>query len=773
MRSAPGPYGFAAVSDTGPKPTFPFITDIPLRDGDVVFATDRRGHLVYWSIESERLFGYAAEDVLGRSFEDFCRPAVGHPAISLPAVLSGRDFAGAVRCETGDRRGAGLYLYASAGRSPSGEPTGVVFVGRDVSGVWQAQAEAQVSADKYRLLFENTVDSVAIADMEGRVLEVNPACLRLYGYTAEDVRSMNLVDVVAPESRAAAAEVMDELGRGNRVQTTLSMLRKDGTAIVVALTAYVIEVGDDRRIFSVTHDITERVQAEARLRESEKRYRTIFASVGDAVFLETLEGSIIEVNDKACELLGYTREELLALKVSDLVPPDARAWLPRVTDAVLRDKVFRSEAINVHKSGRQIPVEVSVAAMELEDRTLMLAIVRDISRRREAEKALRESEEKYRSVVERASDGICIIQAGEIKFLNRRLAAMAGYAPDELVGRRFVEYVHPEDRSAVLDRYRRRLAGEEQPSAYPMRFLARGGEAVMVEVNVAVAEYGGAPAEVVLVRDITERLRAEQALRESEDRLRRLLDNSPDGVAVHQDGSVVMMNPAGARMLGYDDPSELKGMAVVDFLHPDEKEEVLDRMRRVLASGPAGTPAKARFRCRDGSYIPLEVASAGFVWQGRAALQVCFRDVSERERMTAERRQAERALHESEERYRRLVDESPDGIAVYQDGVVVLANPACAHLLGYDGPDALVGRPAVEVVNPDDLAAVGERERALDGRPARAAEGPLRVRYRRRDGQWLHTEVVGARTVWQGRPAIQVMARRVGENITEGMKAEG
>jgi PAS domain S-box-containing protein len=279
---------------------------------------------------------------------------------------------------------------------------------------------------------------------------------------------------------------------------------------------------------------------------------------------------------------------------------------------------------------------------------------------------------------------------------------------------------------------------------------------VQLEVSVTRTVWRGQPASFSNLRDISKRKADEQALRESEDRFRGLLDSSPEGVAVHQDGMVVLMNPAGARMLGYDTPDATVGMSVVDFLHPDERTALLERMRRVVGSDAQVKPAEARFRRRDGTYLPLEVANARIEWEGKPAVQVVFRDVSAR-------REAERALRESEERFHRLVDSSPDGIAVYQDGCVVMANPACARLLGYDSPSLLVGARAGELVHPDDLPLVAEREQMLlSGAPGRT-DAPVRVRFRHRDGRLVHAEVVAATTIWDGAPAIQVMARDVTE----------
>ena len=724
--------------------------------GDVVFAADKRGRLVYWNKAAEQLFGYSAEEVLGSPFEVICTTAPGGSGVDLPSILSGSDFAGGMRCSDKSGREVALYMYATAGRDQSGAAAGVVFVARDVTPFWSAEQAVRTAADKYRLLFDHSLDALAIADVEGRVLEANPTCLRLYGYTADEIQQMNLADIVAPEHRAEAAEAMADLAAGKTVTKTIKMLRKDGTQFVADLVASVVSVKGERRVLAVTRDVTERTRAEQATRESEQKYRLVFESAGDAVFIESMGGLILDVNRNACEMLGYTKRELLKMTVADLVPADARAWLPHVTDATLRDGTFRAEAVNVHKSGRQIPVETSTSTMELDGRTAVLAIVRDITERTKAQWALRESEERYRQIVNSGAVGIVTADPNfRFTTANSRFCEMLGYAEEELKKLAIIDITHPEnveqDRAAVAEMF----AGKRKYYATEKRYIRRDGGEVIARTTVfPVSDDTGRPRyTLATVEDITERTLAQRALGESEDRFRGLLESSPDGIAVHQDGKVVLMNPAGARILGYDDPAEVTGMPVREFLHPDEMAAVLNRMRQVAEVGPTGNPAEARFRRRDGAYVLLEVTNARIEeWKGKPGVQVVFRDVSER-------KAAEKRLQESEERFRRLVEMSPDGIAVHQDGRLVLVNPAGASVLGYERPEELVGRPVLDFVHPDDQPAVLARiTRVLQlGRPGEVTE----ERFQRKDGSYVPVEVINAPFYWQGKPAVQVVVRDI------------
>lgn len=339
---------------------------------------------------------------------------------------------------------------------------------------------------------------MAIADSDGKVPEANPACLRLYGYTADDVKGVNLADVVAPEDRCAAAEAMASLAAGRRVAKTIRMRRKDGTRFVVDLLASVTEVGGERRILSVTRDVTDRVRAEQARSRSERMFRSVFESANDAVFVESIDGRILDVNRNGCELLGYTRDELVRMTVSDLVSAGARAWLERVTGAILRDGMFRAEAVRAHWDGHYVPVEISASTMELDGGTAVLAIVRDITERKLAEQALRESEEKFRSVCEQSPNMIFINYQGRIVYTNQKSAEVMGYTRDEFYapGFDFMRLIAPESVEQVRAVYARHGRGEEvEPYEYTL--IGKGARRIEAIVATKLVDYAGTKALLV------------------------------------------------------------------------------------------------------------------------------------------------------------------------------------------------------------------------------------------------------------------------------------
>ena len=702
----------------GSSPAFPFAADVAFQAGDIVFATDRFGCVVYWNAEAEAISGYKVEDVLGKPYTLACRMEADVVPLDLSAILAGRDFAGGVHCHSRSGGDVALYLFATTGRNPAGQPSGVVFVGRDVTGLWQAEEVAQTTADKYRVLFENNLDAVAIADADGKVLEGNPAYLRLYGYTVADVKGVDLFGMLAPEDRSAAAAARSNLAAGRPVTKTIRMRRKDGTRFVADFVASVMVVGGKQRIMSVTRDATGRARAEQAKSQSERMYRTVFESANDAVFIESVDGHILDVNRNGCELLGYRKDELLKRRVSDLVPPDARAWLPHVTDAILRDGTFRTEAVRVHKGGRHIPVDISASTMELDGRTVILSIVRDITARRLAEQALRESEEKFRSVSEQSPNMIFINNRGRVAYANQKSADVTGYTREEFYAPdfNFMQLIAPESAEQIKSVYARHARGEDvEPYEYTL--VTKDGRRIEAIITTKLIEYDGTRAILGIVTDITERVKADRALREEKERSQTYLALAGAIlVALDRTGQITLLNRRACQVLGVAESDALGRNWFDNYVPQRSREQV-----------------KATFvALMEGNLEPVEYyENPVMTVRGEERLgawhNALLRDeagrvvgtLSSGEDIT-ERKAAERARLESERQYHTALDAMHDPIHVADaDLRIVMVNQAFLHWLTGQGIDHSVLGKTVFDAFPFLPAEVREEYRCVfeSGRP--------------------------------------------------------
>jgi len=293
----------------------------------------------------------------------------------------------------------------------------------------------------------------------------------------------------------------------------------------------------------------------------------------------------------------------------------------------------------VGRQGREIWVEVREAPVVRDGRTVaVVGSLTDITERKRVEEALRASEATNRAILEAIPDIVFRLD-GEGVFLDCKASRGQDLfaRPELFLGRRLDEVLPGDLARASLDALHAALTSRQvQVFEYE---LPVAGEARLWECRMVAC---GAAEVVAIIREITERRRAEQALRESEERYRRLVELSPDGIAIHREGRLVFCNLTGARMLGYDLVEEAVGRPITDFVHPSYRDLVGRRVRDALADGKPQPPAEEKFIRADGSAIDVEVTSTPFTYGGSRAVLVVFRDITPRLKLEQHVRQMQK-----------------------------------------------------------------------------------------------------------------------------------
>ena len=258
-------------------------------------------------------------------------------------------------------------------------------------------------------------------------------------------------------------------------------------------------------------EITERRKAADELRDSEERYRSVFNSNADAILVFDLEGNIVDANQMACETYGYPYEEIITRSGKDIVAPGYEHVFSKFRETGVGEW-FQSESVDVRKDGIHFDIEVHGTRLQYSGAPRLLAIVRDITERKHAEAALKVSEEKYRLVVEHASDAIIVIQDMRIRLANPRTLDVLGYSMDEITAKFFIEFVYPDDQKMVKEIHLKRLKGEDVPSVYTFRVVTRDGTVKWVEVRAVYIISEEKPVVVSFLTDITERRQSEEKI---------------------------------------------------------------------------------------------------------------------------------------------------------------------------------------------------------------------------------------------------------------------
>jgi PAS domain S-box-containing protein len=430
--------------------------------------------------------------------------------------------------------------------------------------------------------------------------------------------------------------VLDDVESRHFTETDLALLTLFANHAVIA-------VENTHLYEEAQNEITERKRAEEALRESEERYRELVENANDIVYTIDVAGKFTSVNRATERITGYTREEALTLNLVQIVSPDDFALARQMLQSKATKGQPTTYPLEIYaKDGHKVSLELSTRLIYQEGKFVgSQGIARDITERKRAEETLRESEEKYRTLVEKANEAITIAQDGVFVFANRRLSDLLGVPAGDLEGKPFIDFVWPEDRELVMANYRKRIAGETVRDAYDFRFIGAGGRSTWVFLSAAVIQWKGKPATLNLLTDITERKRAEDALRRSEEKFRLLVENSYDIIyTLTADGVFIFVSPAWTTLLGHP-VTQVAGQPLQQFVHPDDIPGYMVFLQSVIKTGQRQEGVEYRVQHTDGTWywhtssaVPLKDEAGTIVgFYGIA------RDITERKR-------AEEALRE-------------------------------------------------------------------------------------------------------------------------------
>ncbi len=281
---------------------------------------------------------------------------------------------------------------------------------------------------------------------------------------------------------------------------------------------------------------------------------------------------------------------------------------------------------------------------------LIIGLMWNRYKRIKTEERLGESEEKYRNLFENANEAIFIAQDGRLVFLNPMTAMMIGYTAEEIMAKPFIEFIHPDDRGMVVDRYVRRMKGEDIPHRYSLRIIHRDGDIRWVELSSLLIKWTGKSATLNFVIDITERKQSDEALRESEERYRQLVEYAPAGIyeADLTTGRLLSVNEVLCEYSGYT-REELLALNPLDLMSEESQKLILQRMAGYAAGEPAPPTVEYKARSKTGREFWIST-NAKFFYQGDRPVRatVVAHDITERKRAEEEKRRLEERLQRAE-----------------------------------------------------------------------------------------------------------------------------
>jgi two-component system cell cycle sensor histidine kinase/response regulator CckA len=490
-------------------------------------------------------------------------------------------------------------------------------------------------------------------------------------------------------------------------------------------------------------------------------YQLLFESNPNPMWvLDEGSGLFLEVNAVAVATYGYTRAEFLAMTIDEIRPPGAVPWLTLIRDQQRGGLRAKDVAQHVRGDGAVIDVEISSISTVFEGRQARLVVSVDISARVEAERALRESEARYRELIENAHDLIATVDLEQrLTSVNRAFECALGYTREELIGRPLGLVVPDDWHERLAEALQGKIAADVPGKTYEHELLAKDGRRIAVEVSSTLIISNGEPVGAqAICRDVSERKAAELSLRKNEELFRTAFEDAASGMLlVSPTGGIRRANSKIAELLGYS-IEELCGLSTLEITHPDDLEKTRDVLARIHAGELTSFNIQKRYLRKDGTPIWMDVAAAPV--RDSAGVVVSF--VTQIHDVTA-RREVEQELRASEERFRTLFESSPTGMDIVdRDGRILLTNAALEEMLGYDKSE-LAALTFPGLTHPADLeeeARLGQE--MLDGRRTFYER---EKRYIRKDGSelWVHLTVFALPDP-SGRMQLSIGMR---EDITE------
>jgi len=690
------------------------------------------GRCEYVSPGIERLFGFAPQEFYRseRSIVERCvapewREAVREWAAEAKVGALRPEYEFELIDAWGQRRW--VHQLCTLLHAADGTPEVVQGVLYDNTERHRLEDELRASQAFLDCIIEQSPMSMWISDERGTLIRTNQALRELFQVSEEEVVGRyNIFKDGQLEEHGFMPQIRQifDAGGTTRLMLPYDTARIEGLALERPCAAYLHATisavqdaqGTTTNLIIQHLDITEHKRLEAELAASERKYRTLHESMRDGIAAVDLDGCIREHNNAYREMLGYSDEEMATLTYRDVTPPEWHEPEARI----IREQVFVRGYSDVYekeyrrKDGTLFPVSMRVYlyADEAGQPARFWAIVRDITEQKRAEVALRESEARFRLIVETANEGIWTVDAEQrATFVNAAMARMLGYSVQEMLGARTEAFLFPEDMETHTRRMELRRAGQDE--VYERRFLRKDGSTLwtLASAKPLLDDRGRFCGAFAMFIDITERRRAEEALLASERRFSELIRYSSDSITIlDQDGIQVFVSEAVERMLGYK-ASELMGIPVIEeMLHPEDRERVAAAFAAILRDGTGG--AQYRHRHKNGSWVYLEA------WGTNQLDNQDIRGVVVNVRDITERRRAEAALRLSEARYALALKGANDGIwdwDLVEDQVYY--SDRWKEIIGY-APDELKhdAQEWLSRIHPEDLdLVVAANQRCIRG----------------------------------------------------------
>jgi len=497
---------------------------------DIVIRTDLEGNITF--INESTLRGYPfviADELLGKNLMSFIAPKDIQRAMDNTQLMSEKPFGlqqysiiingNTIECEVN-----GVTVLDT-----NNNPTGRVYVIRDITERHRTEALLRESEEKYRSILVASPDGIVISDLDGNILMVSPRALKLMGYNSqEEVLSLKLFDFIIPNDRERAVSNVSLMFQGMFTGAAeYHLIGSAGTELPFEINAEFIRnsAGKPEKLIFIIRDISERKTAELKIRNTDAQFKALFLEAADAIFIAEIEsGILLEANSSASRLMQMPRSKIIGLHQTELHPKQNLVYTTNTFEKHIKetfgfDKFIPLEDQIIRPDGTLVPVEILASQIQYNGKDCIMGIFRDITDRKQAENALRESNQFVNALL-RAIPVAVFFKDKEGRYLgcNNVFTDLTGFTADELKGKTVYE-IWPSELSLIYHKKDLELLTERNHQVYESSVRDKdGNNRSVIFAKDVFFDVSGNPAGIVgAYLDITERKQAEQKLRQSEE----------------------------------------------------------------------------------------------------------------------------------------------------------------------------------------------------------------------------------------------------------------
>ena len=490
----------------------------------------------------------------------------------------------------------------------------------------RADRALQESEERYRLLFERSPIGTSITTPDGSIVEANRALCVLLGYSEDELKKIRVADLYEkPERRDALLEAFKRDGAASDFPARIK--HKDGSSFDAVMNVSRIHVRGKNLLQTTVQDVTERRKMEETLRRSEEKYRNLFENAQDTILTYDSKGIISSVNRKA-EDYGFRKDHVIGKNMLKFIPKKYWPRLIKEHSDIARGNPTEGEIEVITPMGN-ITVEYRSNPIRQGERVIgAQTIMRDVTDRKKAEETIRESEEKFRSIFEGVADGIIYLDKfGKILDANRKALEIFGGSREELLGKRFTEIgiFSFKETLTLMGNLGGILRGKK--TVINVEIKNKNSQAISLECSTSLLKTGDRTMIAAVFRDVSERKRMEENLRQNEQKFRSLFERSPEALAyVNSKLEILGINPSFTELFGYT-REEAKSKDLDSLIVPtDKKDEAEELSERAIEGNVHQDTVR---KTKNGSLVPVSVSAAPITEKGVLTSYIAvYKDIS-------------------------------------------------------------------------------------------------------------------------------------------------